>query len=83
MDIKEKLRQFIMEELSLDGPIKDLKDDDLLIESGLIDSMGILNLLAFLEQNYGILLSEDELNVKKFATLQSICDTVDQKLAET
>ena len=54
MDVKEKIRQFIIEEVCLDGTIKDLADDDLLIESGIIDSMGILTLLAFLEENFKI-----------------------------
>ena len=80
MEIKEKIRQFIIEEVSLDGTIKDLADDDPLIENGIIDSMGILSLLAFLEENFGILLSEGEMNPENFATLQSICNVISQKL---
>ncbi len=83
MDVKERIKQFIIEEVSLDGTVKDLGDDDLLIEGGIIDSMGILSLLAFLEEKFGILLEEGEINVENFATLQSICNVVSQKLAES
>ena len=82
MDIKEKIRQFILKEVCLDETIQDLADEDLLLETGIIDSMGVLNLLAFLEENYGILLEEGEINPKNFATLKSICDLVAQKSAK-
>ena len=83
MDAKEKIRQFVLEDLSLDDTIKDLADDDLLIENGIIDSMGILRLLAFLDEKFGILFSEGEVNTENFGTLQSICDLVAKKLAQT
>ena len=80
MDTKEKIRDFILKELCLDESIEVLADDDQLIEKGIIDSMGILNLLVFLEENYGVLLDEGQLNRKNFATLQSICDLVVQNI---
>jgi len=82
MEIKEKLRNFILKELCLDGNIKSLTDDEQLIEKGIIDSMSTLTLLAYLDENFGILLTEEELNPKNFATLQSICDLVAQKIGK-
>lgn len=83
MKLKEKLRHFILKELCLDGSIQSLPDDEQLIESGVIDSMAIVSLLAYLDENFGILLSEEELSPKNFATLQSICDLVAKKLQES
>jgi len=80
MEFKEKLRNFILKELCQDGNIKSLQDGEQLIEKGIIDSLGIISLLAYLDENFGILLSEEELSPKNFATLQSICDLVAQKL---
>ena len=80
MEFKEKLRNFILKELCQDGNIKSLQDDEQLIEKGIIDSLGIISLLAYLDENFGILLSEEELSPKNFATLQSICDMVAKKL---
>jgi acyl carrier protein len=82
MDIKEKIRQFIMEELkelSENGNVEYLRDDTPLIDNGFIDSMMILSLLAFLEENYGLLLSKDELKPESFATIQTIHDLIIQK----
>ena len=80
MEFKEKLRNFILKELCQDGNIKSLQDGEQLIEKGIIDSLGIISLLAYLDENFGILLSEEELSPKNFATLQSICDMVAKKM---
>ena len=82
MELKEKLRDFILKELCLDGNIQSISDNEQLIESGIIDSMSILRLLAYLDENFEITLSEEELNSKNFATLQTMCDLVSRKLAK-
>ena len=83
IEFKEKLRNFILKELCQDGNMIFLQDDEQLIEKGIIDSLGIVSLLAYLDENFGILLSEEELSPKNFATLQSICDLVAKKLQES
>lgn len=80
MEFKEKIKNFILKELCQDRNTKSLADDEQLIEKGIIDSMSILTLLAYLDENFGILLTEEELNPKNFATLQSICDMVAKKM---
>lgn len=55
MEYKEKIRNFILKELCQDGNIKSLADDDPLIEEGIIDSMSTLTLLAYLDEDFGIL----------------------------
>jgi D-alanine--poly(phosphoribitol) ligase subunit 2 len=80
LETKERIREYILRELCLDDSIKLLADDEELIENGIIDSMGILNLLAFLEENYGVLLAEGELDRNNFATIQKISNLVDQSI---
>ncbi len=86
MDCKERIRQFLMEELkqlSDDGTVEYLTDDIPLIENGIIDSMMILSLLAFLQEQYGLLLSKDELKPEHFGTIQKIHSLVLQKTANS
>lgn len=80
METKERIRNYILRELCLDDSIKILADDEELIENGIIDSMGILNLLAFLEENFGVLLAEGELDRNNLATIQKINNLVDQNM---
>ena len=84
MKINDRIRLFIIEqlrELGENGDEESLKDDTPLIENGIIDSMMILNLLAFMEQNFGILLPKGKFNPEDFATIQKISDYVGKKLA--
>ena len=81
MDLKNRIKDFILNELSLEEGIKDLREEELLLEKGIIDSMGVLRLLAFLEENYGLLLSTEELNPHHFSTLKSIAELVERKLS--
>ena len=83
MEIKETIRNFIYKELCLDGNIKNIEDDTPLIEGGIIDSMGMLTLLAFLEEKFDLVLAAGKLNPKDFATLQSICDLVAQETSKS
>lgn len=82
MEYKEKIRRFVLKELCLDGKRRPLSDSEPLLEKGIIDSMGILHLIAFLDEKFGILLSDEELNPKNFESLESIYALVANKIKE-
>jgi acyl carrier protein len=49
-----------------------LGDDDRLLERGIIDSMGVLELIAFLETEFGIAVGDDDVTEENLGTLASI-----------
>jgi acyl carrier protein len=59
-ELAESLRQFINENF-LFGVDTDYGDDDSLLENGIIDSTGVLELITHLEGTYDIRLEDDEL----------------------
>ena len=70
--MKKKLREFIFEELIFVANPEQFKDEDDLLEAGL-DSMGIMRLIMFIEDNYGITLPDTEIepdNVQNFNALE-------------
>lgn len=70
--MKKKLRNFIFEELIFVADPKQFSDDDDLLEAGL-DSMGIMRLIMFIEDKYGITLPDTEIepeNVQSFNALE-------------
>lgn len=86
MELKARIKQFIIEELKKSGGNNDipyLEDDTPLIADGIIDSLMILSLLAFLEEEFGIILSKGEFNPENFATIQKIHDLVDSRVAKS
>jgi acyl carrier protein len=49
-----------------------LEDDDRLLERGIIDSMGVLELIAFLETEFGIAVGDEDVTEENLGTLASI-----------
>lgn len=55
-------------------------DDDSLLGQGIIDSMGVMELVQFLEQEFGVTVSDDEITEEHFGTLAAIGRYVASKL---
>ncbi len=69
--IKEQVRQFIQDNFIFDKQ-RTLMDDESLLGSGIIDSTGILELIAFLEKDLLITFRDDDLTGENFDTLDHI-----------
>lgn len=54
--------------------------EDPLLKNGIIDSLGILEVVAFLEKEFAITISDEELLPKNFESISSLCAFVQQKL---
>ena len=59
-DVAQSLRRFIKENF-LFGEEATFSDDDSFLEQGIIDSTGVLELVAFLEEQYEITIADEEL----------------------
>ena len=70
MDYRAVVRNFVVENF-LFGEDDHLKEDTSFLESGIVDSTGILELVAFLEETFNIKLEDDELIPEN---LDSICN---------
>ncbi len=79
MDMTEKLRGFIIDELRWDGTRAQLTDDYPLLESGVVDSLGLFQIVEFLETETGVEIADHELLPDNFATLSTIAGLVDDK----
>jgi acyl carrier protein len=58
-------------------------DDHLpLLTSGIVDSLGMLDLVRFLEDSFAIQLSDEELTPENFASIASLASFVEMKRAQ-
>ena len=76
--IKE-IRVFIVEHF-LFGEGDTLKEDTSFLEEGIIDSTGILELVMFLEETYGIKVEDSELIPENFDSLDNIVRYMEKKI---
>jgi acyl carrier protein len=80
MEIKIKIMDFIKSEI-VDGFMNinlDFTTD--LIESGVIDSMGIMKLLVFVEESFNMKVSDSDLVPKNFESVDSISQLVEMTM---
>lgn len=74
-NVLESLRIFIKDEIIEDGDV-DLQNDLPLLEYGIIDSLAIVSVLAFIDQTFDVQIPEDEIIPKNFETLNAIANLV-------
>lgn len=79
MSTDQRIRDFIVSELKFQGSPEDLTDDYPLLENEVIDSMGIFQIVSFLESDLGVEVADEELVPDNFATIKSIVGMVDAK----
>ena len=76
--MESKITQFIKEKIGTEysfGP------DDNIFKSGLVNSMFALQLITFLENEFEITVSNDDLNLKNFSSVNNMRNFVNQKLS--
>lgn len=81
MDIKDSIKNYVVTELVTGNQHADLGDTDQLIESGIIDSLGIMKLIGFLEDNLSVEIDDMELVPENFASIEAITTLVQRKLS--
>ncbi|PWD98001.1 acyl carrier protein [Marinilabilia rubra] len=75
--MKEEIKGFIAETSFTDPKI--IKDETMLFEEGIFDSMGLLNLISFLEEKYGVKTEDTDLMEDNFQNLVAIENFVTRK----
>ena len=75
MSTRERIRGFIVDTFFVDG----FGDDDSFLRRGLIDSTGMMELVAFLEAEFGIRLEDRELVPENLDSLSRVVAFVDGK----
>lgn len=80
-DIERDIRGFIADNFLFrdDGPAPN--DDESLIDAGLIDSMGILELVAFLETRFALAVADSEIVPANMDSIRAIASYVRRKRA--
>lgn len=78
LQLKSDIRNFIVENF-LYGKRDGLEDDVSFLEKGLIDSTGVLELVAFVEEKYGISVDDEELIPENFDSINRLSDFIIRK----
>ena len=77
--IREQLLDFICRQFLVDK--EDIKMDKSLVDTGIIDSMGLIEIASFIQQNFNFTVNEDDMNRKNFGSVFLIVDFIDKNLS--
>lgn len=79
MGTNDVIKDFIRNEIIQDTMDRPLDDNDQLVESGIVDSLGIMSLLSFLEEKFSIQIPSEDLNPENFASVSTIATLVERQ----
>lgn len=79
-EIRQAVKDFILEEFLPGEDPNELRDDTPLITGGILDSIATLKLVAFVEERYGIELQPHEADAEHLNTISDITSLVQSKV---
>jgi acyl carrier protein len=79
--IKAQVRQYVAANFMMGANVAELRDDDSFMGQNVIDSAGILELIAYLEQTYGIKVLEDDMIPDNLDSLNGVGRYLQRKLS--
>jgi acyl carrier protein len=79
--IVDDVRSFICDTMLIDVPGQSIAPEESLVQRGVIDSTGVLELVGFLESRYGVRVADDEITTDNLDSLTAIAAYLRRKLA--
>jgi len=80
--IEQQIKEFITTNFLFDDSIG-LNEEDSLLETGVIDSTGVLELVAFIEETYGIKVEDEEIIPENLDSISNITSYIAGKLSQS
>ena len=75
-DVKQQIRDYVMEFITYGDPIE---DDTSIIRDGLTDSTGAMEMILFLEETFGIIVDDEDVDPDNFDTIDIVTTFVENK----
>ena len=79
--IESAVRQFVVDKFMFGEGADKLGNDSSFLETGLIDSTGVLELVMFLEEKFGVKVADEEMLPENLDSVRLIAAFVTRKLA--
>jgi acyl carrier protein len=77
-DVSDALRRFLREHFPV-ARQTDLSDDAPLLDSGIVDSLGILELVNFVTETFGVAVSDEDLQPENFSSIRRLALFVERR----
>lgn len=81
MSIEQQVRDYILDNYLFTDDQSALKNDDSFLNKGIIDSTGIMEVILFLEERFGIQVDDEEMVPENLDSVNNIVDYIGRKQA--
>ena len=81
-NVKDTLRSYILEHFNIEPDDPDFDDDVHLFDYGFVDSLGATELVLFLEETFGVQITQKDIILYAMNTVNEIAGVVERKLQE-
>jgi acyl carrier protein len=81
MDVQKTFKEFILDNFLKGDVTKAISDEDSFLENGIIDSVGVLELVAFIEETYGFRVEDEEIIPENLDSINKLVVYTKSKLA--
>ena len=78
-EVKTKIKRFIRSTFLLNNPTCEFADEDSFMEKGIIDSTGVLEVINFLQTDFGIEVLDSEVLPENIDSVSNIASYVSRK----
>lgn len=78
--MRDKVRAFVTSNFYVADPAK-LQDSESLLDSGIIDSTGVLEVIGFIEDNFGVTVEDHEMLPENLDSIERIASFIQRKQA--
>ena len=79
MSNAEIIKSFIIKDILTDATKTNIGYEDSLIEAGVIDSLGIMKMLAFLSDKFQLTVEDEDVIPENFETINAISTYIEKK----
>ncbi len=79
IETKALIRRFIADNLMFSSNGFGLSDDDSLLEEGAVDSLGVMELVMFVEEEFGLQVADEEVTPEHFDSVDRLASYIERK----
>ena len=80
MDTKDQIRQYIARNLLFSDNGFKYGDDASFLEEGIVDSLGIMDLICFIEETFGLTVADEDLTPDNFDSVNKLANYIQHRL---
>ena len=80
-EIEAQIKQYVVDNFVFGGDPDEITPETSFMENGIIDSLGVLTLISFVEETWGIVVADEDVIPENFDSVRSLTNYVSSKLS--